>query len=103
VNHGFVGFPGAFTVFDASVASTGAGTIPNNNPLGAITGLYFDSGSASHGFLRAKGGVITTFDPPGAGSRSFCGTTPLGINPSRAISRYDLDGSFVVHGFLYIP
>ena len=33
------------------------------NPAGAITGPYFDASGIEHGFLRARDGTLTTFDP----------------------------------------
>ena len=74
--HGYVrSNQGVITVFDAPGAGTGLGqgTFPINspqliNPNGAITGYYVDSAFVSHGFLRDKNGVITTFDAPGAGT-----------------------------------
>ena len=33
------------------------------NPEGVIAGYYYDANFAAHGFLRAKDGTITTFDP----------------------------------------
>jgi hypothetical protein len=58
VYHGFLRHPdGKFTEFDAPGADTTAGdfngTIPEGvNLVGAITGVYYDTNSASHGFLR---------------------------------------------------
>ena len=58
VYHGFLRHPdGTFTEFDATGADTTAGdfngTIPESlNLLGTITGVYYDTNSAGHGFLR---------------------------------------------------
>ena len=62
---------------------------------GTITGSYTDANNAGHGFLRARDGTFTTFDPPGA-----VGTFPLAINPAGAVTGSYTDANFVVHGFL---
>src|SRR5216683_1075940 len=70
----------------------GAGTAPGQgtwayaiNPSGAITGFFFDSVTAAHGYVRSNQGVITVFDAPGAGTGPGQGTfvvSPLIINPN---------------------
>src|SRR5262245_26453013 len=66
----------------------GAGTGPGQgtqpfaiNPAGAITGFYFDTGDAIHGFLRTPDGTIGTIDVPGAGTGLGQGTSPFSITP----------------------
>ncbi len=55
---------GTFITFDAPGA---VDTFPSSiNPAGAITGLIIDANFVFHGFLRARDGVFTTFDPPGS-------------------------------------
>ena len=89
VAHGYVrSNQGVITVFDAPGAGTGPGqgTFPFNsphliNPNGAITGYYVDSAFVSHGFLRDKNGVITTFDAPGAGTGARPGYAKLRNQP----------------------
>ena len=66
--------PQDFTVFDAPGAGTGAGqgTISyDTNNSGVSTGVYFDSSSYSHGFVRAVDGMMTTFDVDGSLSETF--------------------------------
>ena len=46
------------------------------NTAGAIAGMYKDSSSQYHGFVRAAKGTITTFDAPGAGTGYAVGTAP---------------------------
>ena len=47
--------------------SAGQGTAAQSiNVEREIAGFYFDSNNVSHGFVRTKGGHITTFDAPGA-------------------------------------
>jgi len=55
----------------------------------------------SHGFLRARDGTFTTFDPPGGAPF----TVPVSINPAGAITGYysDPNAAFVNHGFLRSP
>ena len=54
----------------------------------------------NHGFLRAKNGVITTFDVPRAGIGSGQGSIPISNNPANAISGFYFDASGVAHRFL---
>ena len=53
------------------------------NPAGVIAGEYGDASNVLHGFVRAKDGTITTFDPPGS-IQTF---VPFGspINPAGVI------------------
>ncbi len=48
-----------------------------------------------HGFLRARDGTFTTFDPPGSVS-----TVANAINPAGAITGPYVDVNIVEHGFL---
>ena len=57
-----------------------------------IVGAYFDANFVNHGFLRARDGTFTTFDPPG--STAPFGTTPIGINPAGAIVGGYFDGPY---------
>jgi hypothetical protein len=75
---------GQTITFDAPGAGTnnGVGTVPRNiNPNGEITGEYYDSSVAVHGFVRASDGTISTFDVPGASKSNGQGTFPRSINP----------------------
>jgi hypothetical protein len=66
------------------------------NPAGEISGAYFDINFVAHGFLRARDGTITTFDPP-AGFQidpSFSA-----INPAGGITGTYCD-AITCHGFL---
>jgi hypothetical protein len=88
----------SITTFNVSGAGTesGQGTFAIGiNPSGAIVGYYYDESFVCHGFLRDKGGSITSFDPQG----SIC-TIAEGLNSSGAIAGYYFDASFVIHGFL---
>ena len=92
-----------FITFDAPGAGTGAfqGTLPqDNNPPGATTGYYFDSGQAPHGFLRARDATITTFDVPGSGRGPYQGTGAISVTPAGVITGFYQDSSNVTHGFL---
>ena len=68
------------------------------SPAGAITGSYSDANRVNHGFLRARDGTFTTFDPPGATS-----TLALSINAAGAITGWYIDASGLSHGFLRSP
>jgi hypothetical protein len=83
-----------FTTFDPPGSQ---GTSPVNiNPAGQITGSYFDANFATHGFVRATDGTITSFDAPGA---AF-GTFPSVITPLGLIVGTYFDGNFGQHIFL---
>ena len=53
---------------------------------GAVTGYCYDANGMAHGFLRASGGTITTFDAPGS-----LGTLPASINPAGTITGYAIN------------
>ena len=86
-----------FTTFDAPGAGTtgfAAGTTAVGiNPEGATTGYYCNAGSC-HGFLRARDGTFTTFDPPNS-----IFTQAAAINPEGAITGTYCDANFC-YGFL---
>ena len=100
---------GKITPFDAPGAGTGAyqgtmtGFIDCINPAGAMTGYVIDAGSVYHGYLRAPGGKVTTFDAPGAGTGAGQGTFPAGINSFGAIEGNYVDAGNVTHGFVRAP
>jgi hypothetical protein len=62
------------------------------NPTGEITGDYVAAIGGQHGFLRARDGTFTTFDPPDATL-----TSPASINPAGEITGYYYNG---LHGFV---
>ena len=103
--HGYVrAANGTFTQIDAPDAGTGPfpqGTFPSEftpagiNPAGAITGFYVDASSVQHGFVRASGGKITEFDPPGS-----IFTNPNAIDATGDITGFYFDANFVGHAFL---
>jgi hypothetical protein len=68
------------------------GTIPNSiNDAGTPAGVWVDSNSICHGFVRPTSGGITSFDAPGAattgGSDYQClGTIGLSINKTGSIT-----------------
>ena len=71
------------------------------NPEGVIAGDYADASFVFHGFVRAKDGTITTFDPP-----SSIGTFMADggcINPAGLIVGQYFDATFVQHGFVRAP
>jgi hypothetical protein len=102
VNHGFVRTPdGQITTFDDSQAPAGTGAGQGTNPvgindIGEIAGYYVDGNGASHGFVRAPYGKITTFDAPGASE----GTYPGNINNFGVIAGIFYDTNGVGHGFV---
>jgi len=94
--------------FDAPGAGTilnqGQGTFPGQiTDSGLIVGSYVDANGASHGFVRALDGRITTFDAPGAGTGAGQGTVPNGISDAGIVVGGVFDGSGVFHGFFGSP
>jgi len=70
-------------------------TIPQSiNRAGVITGTYTDAQGYRHGFLRARDGSFTTFDPAGSVS-----TLATAINARGEIAGYYQDQT-ATHGFL---
>jgi hypothetical protein len=116
VDHGLIRRPdGTFTTFDVPGAGTGTyqgtgcpGCARGLNQWGAIAGIYSDSNSVNHGFLRSPDGKFTTFDAPGAGTGTYEGTgcfsdCPVSLNDWGAIAGIYIDANFVYHGYLRSP
>jgi len=116
VGHGLIRHPGGtLTTFEAPGAGTGTnqgtgcpGCALGLNQFGAIAGIYSDSNSVNHGFLRSPDGKFTTFDAPGAGTAAGQGTgcpsdCPTSLNDWGAITGNYIDGNSVLHGYLRNP
>ena len=93
-----------FQVPDAACVAGGfpSCTIPVGiNAEKTIVGYYYDSLSATHGFLRLADGTITTFDVPGSVCIDFSSncTMPTSINSAGAVVGSFSDGT-ATHGFL---
>jgi hypothetical protein len=71
--------------------------------VGEIGGFYLDASNVSHGFLRTRDGVITTFDVEGAGTGPGQGTLGGTTTPAGVIASWYIDSSKVAHSFLRIP
>jgi hypothetical protein len=72
--------------FDVPGAGTGSGQGTQAfaiSPEGTITGVYIDSGTVSHGFVRVRDGTFTKFDAPGAGTGSGQGNPRRKYQPSK--------------------
>jgi hypothetical protein len=116
VQHGLIRHPdGSFTTFEAPGAGTGQnqgtgcpGCFAGLNQFGAIAGIYTDSNTVYHGFLRTSDGNFTSFDAPGAGKGSFQGTgcsadCPVSLNDSGALTGVYIDANNVYHVYLRSP
>jgi hypothetical protein len=116
VHHNFVrALDGELKVFDVPGAGTGAyqgtgcpGCFLGFNQFGAIAGIWSDSNSVNHGFIRNPSGKITTFDAPGAGSGTEQGTgcysdCPVSINDWGAVTGEYIDANNNYHGYLRSP
>src|SRR5215813_2405400 len=62
---------------------------------GAIIGSYTDASGVTHGFIRSRGGNITTFDAPDSTS-----TTPTDSTPGDVITGWYGDTFGIPHGFI---
>ena len=102
--YGFTRNPdGVLATFQVPYPTGPAGTQPNSiSSSGVITGLFGDSNTIVHGFVRSASGVFSQFDAPGAGSTpgSYQGTTPESINSAGEIVGYLVDSNQVNHGFI---
>jgi hypothetical protein len=118
VSHGMVRNPdGVIIRYDVPGAGSTVGSYQGTgcpgcfsglNQLGAIAGIYSDSNSVNHGFLRSPDGKITTFDAPDAGTQSYQGTgcfsdCPVSLNDWGAIAGIYIDENYVFHGYLRSP
>ena len=116
VHHGFVrNAEGKLKMFDVPSAGTGSyqgtgcpGCNVGLNQFGAIAGIYSDTNSVNHGYLRSPDGKFTTFDAPGAGTGSYQGTgcfsdCPVSLNDWGAITGIYIDANSVLHGYLRSP
>jgi hypothetical protein len=116
VQHGYVrNSKGELKTFDVPGAGTGSyqgtgcpGCALGLNRFGTTAGIYSDSNSVNHGFIRRHEGTITTFDAPWAGTSSYQGTgcpsdCNVSINDSGAITGVYIDTNSVYHGYLRSP
>ena len=67
------------------------------NPVGLITGWFFDN-SGAHGFLRTLDGAIVPFDVPGSVATFATEISALG-----AIIGFYYDADGMQHAFLRLP
>lgn len=70
------------------------------NSPGAITGIYTDSTSGVHSFVRSSAGAITEFAAPDAGDGVYQGTVAFAINDSGTVAGTYLDSNSNLHAFL---
>jgi hypothetical protein len=116
VQHGLLRHAdGSFTSFDVPGAGTGPGQgtgcpgcFAGLNQFGAIAGIYTDSNTVFHGFVRAPTGKFTSFDAPGAGTGNSQGTgcpsdCPVSLNDLGALTGVYIDGGNVFHVYLRSP
>ena len=111
VAHTYLHTPdGKFTIFEVPGSSMQAGqgtlraTSSGLNQWGAVTGLYYDSNNAFHGYVRYPNGSFSTFEAPGADTTvPFNGTFPQGLNDFGTVAGYYLDINEVYHGFVRGP
>ena len=74
------------------------------NVWGAIAGVYQDTNSVYHGFLRSPQGGFITFEAPGADTTTaYNGTSPNSINDLGVITGGYFDVNGFEHGFLRSP
>jgi hypothetical protein len=103
------GTDGSFTTFQAPGAGTGGGpygTYPTSIDAGGnIAGwdLSLHPYYVYHGFVRATGGAIVTFEVPGGGYATQQGTSAASINDLGLIAGSYVDSNGGSHGFLVTP
>jgi len=104
------GFPGAMkhkaSLLDAANINVnlpaeidGTAGLAINSP-GAITGVYTDSESGLHSFIRTPGGALTEFAAPDAGQGVYQGTVAFAINDNGTVAGTYLDANSYLHGFV---
>ena len=70
------------------------------NSPGAITGVYTESDSGMHSFIRTSAGALTEFAAPNAGDGVYQGTVAFAINDSGTVAGTYLDTNSDLHGFV---
>jgi hypothetical protein len=116
VHHGLIRHAdGSFTTYEAPGAGTGPsqgtgcpGCFAGLNQFGAIAGIYTDSNTVYHTFVRAPNGKFTSFDAPGAGTGNSQGTgcpsdCPVSLNNFGAVTGVYIDAANVFHVYLRSP
>jgi uncharacterized membrane protein len=112
VQHGLIRhLDGSFTKFDAPGAGIGPnqgtgcpGCFAGLNDFGVIAGIYADSNTVYHGFIRTPNAKFTSYDAPGAGTAAFQGTgcngdCPVYLNNHGALTGAYLDAAYVLHAY----
>lgn len=87
-NHAYVrASDGTFSLIDPTGNPTQVSeALPYQiNAGGAVVGIYVDSASVHHSFLRDSNGAITILDAPGAGTAANEGTELVDMNASGVI------------------
>ena len=116
VHHGLIRYAdGTFTTYEAPGAGTGPGQgtgcpgcFAGLNQFGSIAGIYTDSNTVYHGFVRYSDGNFTSFDAPGAGTGNSQGTgcpsdCPVSLNNKGALTGVYIDAKNVYHMYLRSP
>ncbi len=110
IYHGFVRhcdgtFSKDFEVPEAYVAAN-SGTAPFAiNASGLTTGIYFDTSGALHGFERTPSEFVAIIGGPksAAGTGPGQGTRPSVNNIEGKVAGWTIDGTGLLHGFLWVP
>ncbi len=90
-----------FTTIDAVGILGPLGTIPEDVDSGGdVTGIFMDSNSVWHGFVRNSSGSLIEFDAPGASTQANQGTQALGINSSGTVVGYFADSQLLSHSYI---
>ena len=95
--------PGASTIGVPKGFKFGGTIAVGIDTAGDIVGIYADTNSINHGFVRAANATITTFDVTGAGAGTaglFPGTNPTGMNAGGDVAGFYADSSGVNHAFV---
>jgi len=103
-NHCFLRSPaGSY----ADCEPTGVGAIASFgwsiNTAGQLAGVYLDSSSVYHGFVRdADGSFVAPLDSPDGGTGTGQGTIADNINPTGEIAGEAIDDNGVYHSFVWV-
>ncbi|HYL64930.1 MAG TPA: chitobiase/beta-hexosaminidase C-terminal domain-containing protein [Candidatus Methylomirabilis sp.] len=112
LSHAFVRFANGTITAPIDAPGAGTGGVPKGfkfggtiavaiDTAGDIAGIYADTNSVNHGYIRTANGTITSFDAPGVGTAgTFPGTNPTSMNAGGDIAGFYADASGTNHAFV---
>jgi hypothetical protein len=112
VFHGFLRATNGTITNPLNAPDAGASGFPEGtqafsiNDSGEIAGIYYDSSSVPHGFVRSASGTFTEFSAPGGGhftnnaTDQILGISVMGIDAAGDVAGSYYDTNLAQHGFL---